>query len=188
MKEFKTKENLINFLYIFGPIVPLSYYLSYRYFKKDVPIKYLWGNIDKGLQKFYTFSMIMTTVSFLAIIVFIQNVLNDDTEIFGKKFKNGGFDYYFQPLALIILPSIIWMPITYLYLKKPNILWRYAIVAILATVALGGCLLMYALQNTNYKTLINNNLHSYNAALIGSKYLAFHLTVLDAIYWTYSFF
>ena len=54
MKEFKTKENLINFLYIFGSIVPLSYYLSYRYFKKDVPIKYLWGNIDKGLQKFYS--------------------------------------------------------------------------------------------------------------------------------------
>ena len=188
MKEYKTKENLFKFLYFTGPLVPLSYYLSYRYFDRYVPIKKLWGNIDKGLQSIYTYSMFITTLCFLSIIFFIHTSVNADTKVFGTKFGEGGFDYYFQPLALIILPSMIWMPLTYLYLIDGSFLWRYAIVATLMAVALGSCLLMYALQNTIPKEMINNRLRARNVAVNASKYVAFHLTILDAIYWTYSFF
>ena len=188
MNQYKTKDNLLKFIYFAGILVPLSYYLSYKYFNRYVPINKLWGNIDKGLRTIYKYSMILTTLSFLAILFFIHFSVDSNTRVFGSKFNEGGFDYYFQPIALIILPSIIWMPITYLYLIEKNFLWRYAIVATLMTVALGGCLLMYAVENTKPKELINHHLRNRNIALVASKYLAFHLTVLDAIYWSYSFF
>ena len=36
--------------------------------------------------------------------------------------------------------------------------------------------------------MINRNLTYKSLAVAGANYLAFHLVVLDAIYWSYSFF
>lgn len=181
-------NNFLNIVLGLGAFVPISYYLTYLVFKKSVPINKLWGSIDKGLKSFYTFSMFICVISMFAVLFFMNLSIKNDTRVLNKKYSEGGILYFIQSLGLIIVPSLVWMPLTYLYLIKPNPLIKYAIVVTLATVGLGGILLAHTVKNTYPKDMINRNLTYKSIAVAGANYLAFHLVVLDAIYWSYSFF
>lgn len=181
-------KSVLNIVLALGAFVPISYYLTYLVFKKAVPINKLWGSIDTGLRSFYTISMFICVISMLAVLFFMNLSITDDTKVINKKYSEGGILYYIQSLGLIIVPSLVWMPLTYLYLLKPNPLIKYAIIVTLATVGLGGLLLAHTVNKTYPKDMINRNLTYKSIALAGASYLAFHLVVLDASYWSYSFF
>ena len=85
-----------------------------------MPINKLWGSIDKGLRNFYTISMFICVISMFAVLFFMNLSIKNDTRIINKKYSEGGILYYIQSLGLIIIPSLVWMPLTYLYLLKPK--------------------------------------------------------------------
>tara|TARA_B100001059_G_scaffold145171_1_gene145116 strand:- start:332 stop:889 length:558 start_codon:yes stop_codon:yes gene_type:complete len=181
-------EKIFNLILLLGAFVPVSYYLTYKTFKSRIPINKLWGNVDTGLQGFYKLSMLLCVVGMFAVLFFITMSIDNDTKIMNKKYLNGGMDYITQSLALIVIPSLVWMPLSYMYLIKPSLLLKIAIVVTLTTVGLGGLLLAHTIKNTNPTKMINRNLTYKSMAVVGANYLAFHLIFLDAIYWTYSFF
>ncbi len=132
--------------------------------------------------------MLLCVIGMFAVLFFISMSVDNDTKILNKKYSKGGIEYIIQSLALIIVPSLVWMPLTYMYLIKPSLLLKIAIVVTLTTVGLGGLLLAHTIKNTYPAKMINRNLIYKSMAVTGANYLAFHLIFLDAIYWTYSFF
>ena len=181
-------ERIFNLVLLLGAFVPISYYLTYKAFKSRVPINKLWGNVDTGLRGFYKLSMFLCLFGMLAVLFFITMSVDKDTKILNKKYSQGGINYLIQSLALIIVPSLVWMPLSYMYLIQPSLLLKIAIVVTLTIVGLGGLLLAYTIKNTYPTKMINRNILYKTMAITGANYLAFHLVFLDAIYWTYSFF
>ena len=184
-----TKSTLLNSIYFFGALVPLSYYFSPRIGGKNFDVNRLWGKVEKNIRGIYVTSMILCVISMFFIVAFIDFSINDKTSVLSKPFNKGGNIFYFYAMALFIIPSIIWMPLSIMYLKKPSAMLKYLIIAVLGTVAIGSILLAYAVYNTDTKqNNINHHIWLKQGATVGSMYLAFHLTVLDFYYWSKRFF
>ena len=184
-----TKSSLLNSIYFFGTLVPLSYYFSPRIGGKNFDVNRLWGKVEKNIRGIYVTSMILCVISMFFIVAFIDFSINDKTSVLSKPFNKGGNIFYFYAMALFIIPSIIWMPLSIMYLKKPSVMLKYLIMAVLGTVAIGSILLAYAVYNTDTKqNNINHHIWLKQGATVGSIYLAFHLTALDFYYWTKRFF
>lgn len=184
-----TKSNLLNSIYFFGTLVPLSYYLSPRIGGKNFDINRLWGKVEKSIRGVYVFSMILCIISMVLIVAFIDFSIDNKATVLSKPFNKGGSSFYFYAMALFIIPSIIWMPLSIMYLKNPSSLLKYLIITVLGTVAVGSILLAHAILNTDIKqNNINHHIWLKQGASIGSIYLAFHLTVLDFYYWSKRFF
>ena len=134
---------------------------SYYYFLKDkssASIEKYWGGITGTTRNVYKISMLVCVISMLSII---YKIYKSDK----KNFKNE-----FYGLILLIISSIFYLPLTIRYVKNPSTIGFINIVATLFYVALGSIILYR--ENPSWDT----------------GYLAFHLTVLDLTYWSYSFF
>jgi hypothetical protein len=91
------------------------------------------------------------------------------------------FDYrIFQSIyAMILLPSALWMPLTFAMIQDPGAGLWFAIRATLFVVGLGSLLLVSALLRLEPRTPRMD----YRLALVGSVAFAFQTAVLDALVW-----
>lgn len=152
-----SKEQLFSFSFLSGITLLYSYY----YFLKDkssASIDKYWGGITGTTRNVYKISMLLCVISMLSII---YKIYKSDK----KNFKNE-----FYGLFLLIVPSMLYLPFTIMYIKKHNTIRFIRILLTLFYVALGSIILYR--QNPSWDT----------------GYLAFHLVVLDLTYWSYSFF
>jgi len=136
----------------------------------------VWGGVPEGLRPLYGISMWLAAAGYLAFTGFVLRGL-DPREVR----LAGGFGYgAFLPLyALVLIPSALWMPLTFAMLERPDpVLWL-AIRGVLALVGLGALGIIAALLTLRDR----RPLWAYVPALIGAVCFAFQTAVLDAIVW-----
>jgi hypothetical protein len=127
----------------------------------------LWGNVPQHWIPFYTAGMVLAAIGYFMFLYFFMT-----TKV------NNNYILYIISLAVILIASAFWMPLTVAMLNNPsNLIWLFLRVT-LAIVALASLALTIFLATTKPTPLI---------ALIGSILFFLHVTVLDAIFWVYFF-
>ncbi|MBD3208465.1 MAG: hypothetical protein GF370_03355 [Candidatus Nealsonbacteria bacterium] len=164
---------------IVGGILVLG---SYAYGIREHPAEQgalLWGGVPKEAWPIYGFSMILAAVGYFLFTFFILFKISSDVKIF----KNLGFNVFHLIYLLILLPSAVWMPLTFKMIREPSVATWFWIRFLLAVVGLASLALLVALLSLDYagpKTF-------YWLAVSGAVFFAFHTGVLDAIVWTFFF-
>ena len=134
-----------------------------------------WGGVPAAMQSGYTVTMLLAVAGYFAFTRFVFRLRPAQVKIADR------FDYRsFQLIyALILVPSALWMPLTFAMIQDPSAGLWFAIRLTLAAVGVGSLLLMAALLRLQPST----PKVAYRLALVGSVAFAFQTAVLDALVW-----
>lgn len=137
----------------------------------------VWGGIPDDMQSLYTTSMLTAASGYFFFTSYF--LIQTDPEELEKK---GPFRFSFINwlYVLVLIPSALWMPLTFEMLSDPGGFLWFMIRLVLSLTALGSLGLLYAVIRLRK---YGHPLHFW-LALAGI--LAFNLqtTVLDALVWT----
>jgi len=147
-----------------------SVLLSYFFSLKDSRADAFWGGTPPYIRIIYTISMILAAFGYFAFLCFI---------IFKSNYSLINFKLLNIIFLGILLPSILWMPLTKIFLENPISLLWILIMLVLALVGISSCFLAWSLIKIN---LSFSNI-PYLFSVIGSIYFAFHTAILDMILW-----
>ena len=165
---------------VLGAVLIYSYY--HYITKGGVSVKTLWGKAY-SVRNFYTLSLILCVVSYLVMSLFIlfktPNSRQNLALISNLVVIN----------VLIITISMLWLPLTLLYVKEKDSksLTMLGVLLVLFIVA------MSAYKQVNLVKALspeNNNCAQTmkTAAIVGAGYFFFHTFFLDFLGWSYGFF
>ena len=160
---------------IFGSMVLYSYYNGIS--KEPQLSAKLFGGIPSILHPIIICFMFISAIGYL---FFTYNFLvNADVNktLFFNKFGYSSLNLLY---LLVLIPSMLWMNLTFKYMKSGNSLDWALIVAMLFCVGIASIFLL--LFTVDMKT--EGNTYVYLASVIGSSIFAFHTLFLDAIIWT----
>lgn len=134
----------------------------------------LWGGIDGSARALYTVSMFAATAGFLEFTSFILRA--DPTQV---RIGRRGFEWIVTLHALFLLPSALWMPLTFEYLATPTAARWWAVRLALAITGLASLGLVIALLRWRPRP------HGigWPLAVAGAIAFAFQTAVLDALIW-----
>jgi len=163
---------------IFGSLVLLSYFNGINK-NPELSLK-LWGGVPKSLHPFIVSCMFAGAIGYF---FFTSHLLfNIDANNF-KFFDKLSYWYLHVIYLMILIPSALWIDLTFSYMNDPSFLnWIY-VVSCLYCVAIFSILLMILVVNT----AVDNNSWLYLPAVIGSLIFTFHTVFLDGILWTVFF-
>ena len=163
---------------IFGSLVLFSYYNGVTK-NPDLSLK-LWGGVPEILRPYIVGSMFIAAFGYFFFTYnFIVNVDLQSTKFFGK-FSTL---YLYAIYLLILIPSSLWIDLTFKYMESGlTIDWLY-VVSILYCVGISSVFLFLFIIDSGdaSKQFI------YLASFIGGCFFVFHTLFLDGILWT-SFF
>jgi hypothetical protein len=162
------------FINLFGGIAVLG---SYAFCLLTYPAQPgdFWGGVPDGLRTVYTVNMFLAAAGYFLFTFFLLYRLNPATGTSGR-FGRGTFNALY---AMILIPSALWMPLTFAMLEAPsNGLWL-AIRLTLAAVGIGslGLLAGLIVVRPSPASL------AYKLAVVGSVAFCFQTAVLDAAIW-----
>jgi len=135
-----------------------------------------WGGVPAVLKPLYVTSMMFAALGFFAFTYFILFSLNPDEVLIADRF---GFAVFFGIFTIILVPSAIWMPLTFAMLARPNkSLWLVVRIT-LALVGLASIALLVAILmlNTREPGI------AYWAAVGGAAAFCLQTAVLDMLVW-----
>ena len=167
------KRILIIINLIFGCLVLLSYYNGLNQYP-DLSAK-LWGGVPLKLQPIIICSMFTSAVGYLLFTYnFLVNI--SVNKIFLKKFTYFHLNIIY---LLLLIPSMLWMNLTFRYMNSGNIIDWTLVVLMLFSVAISSILLL----------LFTINIKKQNDFLyiLGATLFTFHTVFFDAILWTIFF-
>ena len=174
------KTSLLAVNFILGSILIYSYY--HYITKSRVPIKKLWGKAF-DLKHLYLISMVLAAIGYILVVVF--SVFKTPN----TKINNAIISNLMVIQVVIIVVSMLWMPMTLVYLKEKasRSYTMIAIVFILFIVALASAKQMIIVRNI---TPENNQCARYmkTAAIVGAGYFLFHTFAFDFLGWELGFF
>jgi len=139
----------------------------------------LWGGVPRAWVPLYTASMLSATAGYFAFAQHLFLRANPDETRFGGL----PFTALHAIFALILLPSAVWMPLTFAYLDAPSGALFLVIRVVLALVGLGSLALVVALLRMQSR----GPRVSWALAVVGSLLFLFQTGVLDALVWTHYF-
>jgi len=128
----------------------------------------LWGGTPANVKPFYSASMLLAALSYFVFLYFIFFKLSPEVV---------NFNILYLIFIGILLPSILWMPLTNLYVTAPGAGVWLGIRLVLILVGL------FSIALTWFLMRLGGSGTAYGLAVGGSVYLAFHTLVLDAILW-----
>jgi hypothetical protein len=134
----------------------------------------LWGGIPTKAIPFCITSMILAAVGYLLFTVYLLFVL-DPAKV--KINIRAGFKGFHVLYLLILVPSALWMPLTYAMLENPSNLTWLAIRIVLMLVGLGGLGLLSALLSIQPRSRV------VLAAFICCIFFCIQTVLLDALVW-----
>ncbi len=136
----------------------------------------VWGGVPESLQPLYTVCMLLATAGYFAFTGFVFLRLDAErVRIAGRL----GFGIFNLLYAAILIPSALWMPLTFAMLEAPSALLWGAIRGVLAVVGVGSVGLMVALATVQPR----EPTRSHRLALVGSLPFCIQTAVLDAVVW-----
>tara|TARA_Y100000739_G_C20538382_1_gene432378 strand:+ start:174 stop:710 length:537 start_codon:yes stop_codon:yes gene_type:complete len=160
----------------------LSVLTSYAHALLTNPLTriYLWGNVPLAIRSYYTIFMFLAAGGyffFTSYILFYINV--DNVKLFGK------YSFWFinALYAGIILPSAIWIYLTFAMISNPSPFLWLTIRLVLFIVGFSSMILLSSFFMSNFEK--TNWL--YIASIIGLTFFCIQTMLLDAIIWPYYF-
>jgi hypothetical protein len=135
----------------------------------------LWGGVPGSVQPLYTAGMITAALGYFAFTYFI--LFEIDAEV--RVADHFGFWIFFLIYTVILVPSALWMPLTYAAIGNHSTGLYWVIRIVLAVVGLGSVALLVALLTLR----TGGSSYAYWLAVAGSAAFCFQTAVLDALVW-----
>lgn len=159
---------------LFGGVAVLG---SYAYCLTSYPAQAgdFWGGVPDGLRPVYTVNMFLAAAGYFAFTFFLMYRLKP-TSGGGERFGLGTFNALY---ALILIPSALWMPLTFAMLEAPSDGLWWAIRLTLAAVGIGSLGLVAGLVAVRP----SSPSLAHKLAVVGSLAFSFQTAVLDAAVW-----
>lgn len=136
----------------------------------------LWGGIPEALKPLYSVSMILAAAGFFLFTGFILFRVDPEE-------RNARFTVFPLLYALILIPSALWLPLTFAVMEHPSTLLWCAVRVDLLFVGLGSIGLFPALFAFRPR---KRDLF-FTLALLGLTFFCLQTLVLDALVWPYFF-
>lgn len=136
----------------------------------------LWGSVPNSVQPLYTVSMILAALGYFAFTYFVLFRIDAAEVRMADRF---GFWVFYVIYLLILLPSALWMPLTYAAIDRHSMGLYWAIRVVLAVVGLGSLALFAALLSLR----TGESSYAYWLAVAGSAAFCLQTAVLDALVW-----
>jgi hypothetical protein len=138
--------------------------------------KILWGGVPDQIRSFYTVNMFLAAAGYFLFTFFILFRLDPiKTKVTGRF----GFGVFHGLYAAILIPSALWLPLTFLVVDQSSqeLLWMVRIVlSVVGAASLG---LFFALL----KVKPSQPGWAYRLAITGSMFFCIQTVILDAIVW-----
>lgn len=157
-----------------GVAVLGSYYAGFATHPESVHA--LWGGVPEALRPFYTVSMLLAAAGYFPFTAFLLFAVDADrARLFGR-FRFAWLNLLY---ALILIPSALWMPLTFSLLDTWSAGLWVAIRVVLALVGIGSLGLLAALIGlTPARPRAFHRL-----AIAGAVAFCVQTALLDAIVW-----
>jgi hypothetical protein len=136
----------------------------------------LWGATPNQVRTFYAMSMVLAALGYLAFTYFL--LLRADPTM-ARVAKRPGLGLFNWLYVGILVPSALWMPLTWMNIAQSSEGLWFGIRAILVAVGLASIGLMTALVRFRPKVPA----WAYRLAVLGSVVFTLHTAVLDALVW-----
>jgi hypothetical protein len=136
----------------------------------------LWGGVPDALRPLYTVSMLLAAAGYFAFSYFVFFRLDPNRTRVAGRF---GFGVFHALYALILVPSALWLPLTFEMLEAPSGALWLAIRGVLALVGVGSLGLVAALASARPP----DARAARAVALAGAGAFSFQTAVLDAWVW-----
>lgn len=104
----------------------------------------VWGGVPEGLRPLYTVSMLLAAAGYFAFSFFVFRRLDPRVTRVAGGFGFGAFHALY---ALILIPSALWMPLTFAMLEAPSGPLWLAIRVTLALVGVGSLGMLVAVSS-----------------------------------------
>ena len=171
----RAQKWLMVFINLFGGVAVLGSYV-HGFLTHPSAAEVLWGGVPQSIRPFYTAGMFLAAAGYFAFTYFILFRLNPgDTRVYGR-FGYGAFNAFY---TAILIPSALWMPLTFLAVENssPALLWTVRLV--LAVVGLASLGLLFALLT------VKPGRPSWTArlAIVGCAFFCIQTALLDAVIW-----
>jgi hypothetical protein len=141
----------------------------------------IWGGVPETIKPLYTLNMLFAAAGYLAFTYFIMFRLNTDN---AQLANLSGYKVFYIIYALILVPSALWMPLTYAALEHPgSSLYLWAVRVTLVIVGLASLALLGVLLSLHS----SESSPTYWLAVAGSVFFCIQTAVLDAVVWTVYF-
>jgi hypothetical protein len=157
-----------------GIAVLLSYahgIVSHPITRSDV-----WGGVPDALRPLYTTNMFLAATGYFAFSYFVFFKLDAENCRIGNLFGFGIFNLLY---ALILIPSAMWMPLTFAMLEAPSSELWLGIRITLGLVGIGSLGLLAAIVAVDSQRTIAARW----PAAIGCGFFCLQTAVLDALIW-----
>lgn len=136
----------------------------------------VWGGVPEAWRGLYTTSMLAAAAGYFAFSHFVLFRLDPERTRIAGRFGFGAFHAIY---ALILLPSALWMPLTFAMLDQPSDALWWTIRVTLALVGAGSLALLGALLALEAPRAPRARW----LAVLGSLAFCFQTAVLDALLW-----
>lgn len=134
----------------------------------------LWGGVPEAIRPYYTVSMFLAAIGFLTAL-YILTLRKASLKLTQPSLRRLVFSSY----GLILIPSAMWMSLTFRYVADPTDLRWWTVRVVLFVVSAGALALIYALVKLRPAA----SGPSWPLAIVGAGLFAFHAIVLDALLW-----
>jgi hypothetical protein len=135
----------------------------------------VWGGVPEGLRPLYTVSMLLAAAGYFPMTLFALRRAADSLRVWGRP-ALGVFGWLY---ALVLIPSALWMPLTFRMLEAPSP-WLWALVRLdLLAVGAGALGILAALVSLRPR----ERRGAWRLAVAGSLCFCFQTAVLDAVVW-----
>jgi hypothetical protein len=137
----------------------------------------LWGDVPQTARSAYTLWMFFAAAGYFLFTYFLFFRADPQEVHVAHRF---GFRLFNVLYVAILLPSALWMPLTFEMLKNPSSTLWLAIRLVLCIVGLGSAALVGALLSLRPRQPVR----TYWLAVAGSMAFTIQTALIDALVWT----
>ena len=169
------QKRVLLIINLFGGAAVLGSY-AYGILNHPNASQILWSGVPQEIQPFYTVGMFLAAAGYFAFTYFILFRLHPQDARVADRF---GFGLFNALYAVVLIPSALWMPLTFLAVEQSSqtLVWTVRIVLLLVAAASLG--LLAALL----KVAPRQPLWAHRLALVGMVGFCLQTVLLDAIFW-----
>jgi len=136
----------------------------------------LWGGVPAIVRPFYTAGMFLAAAGYFAFIYFVLVRLDPPTTRLWGRLGFGAFNTIF---AAILIPSALWMPLTFAAVELSSVTLLWLVRLVLTVVGLASLSLLVALLNVEPR----RPPWAYWLAVTGCAAFCVQTALLDMIIW-----
>lgn len=143
-------------------------------------VNLLWGGVPNWLRNISTGNMFLAAFGYLVLTAFLFFTQNSEITLIKIR---GGFNAFNVLYAAILIPSALWMPLTFSFIaNQGGLLWLMDCLVLFlvgfASLGMFSALLLIKPRKPAW---------FFWLALTGSIFLSIQTVLLDALVWTYYF-